>query len=145
MRRVKGNIWDFYNQNSIIAIPTNGTVKRNGEAVMGRGVALQARKKFPDLPEGLGACIKRYGNRVVILDGPTKLRKMVSFPVKHNWWEKADLKLIEESAKQLASLCPQEEIYLPRVGCGNGKLDWKDVKPILEKYFDDRFIIVELE
>ena len=32
----------------------------------------------------------------------------------------------------------------PRVGCGNGALDWKDVRPILRRYLDDRFILVSL-
>ena len=40
MKEVKGDIWNFYNKGYWIVIPTNGTVKRNGEAVMGRGVAL---------------------------------------------------------------------------------------------------------
>lgn len=38
MREINGsNIWDFYNKGFWIAITTNGTVKKNGEAVMGRG------------------------------------------------------------------------------------------------------------
>lgn len=65
--------------------------------------------------------------------------------------EKADLELIERSCKQLkamfgfASGRSREEVYLVRPGCGNGGLDWGDVKPILEKYLDDRFIVVERE
>ena len=31
-------------------------------------------------------------------------------------------------------------VALPRVGRGNGRLDWKDVKPILEG-LDDRFVV----
>ena len=90
-------------------------------------------------------CLKRWGNKVVLLDGPTKLRKILSFPVKTEWWEKANLDVIEGSAKQLSKLAPKEDVYLPRVGCGNGKLDWKDVKPVLERCLDDRFTVVSLE
>ncbi len=35
-------------------------------------------------------------------------------------------------------------LKLPRVGCGNGSLDWEDVQPILERHLDDRFILVSL-
>ena len=37
------------------------------------------------------------------------------------------------------------KIYLPKVGCGNGKLDWKNVELILDKYLDERFIVVDLK
>lgn len=69
--------------------------------------------------------------------------------MKHNWWEKADTSLIEQSTLQLKDFFDTiiggypTPIYLVRPGCGNGQLDWKDVKPILEKYLDDRFTIVE--
>ena len=71
---------------------------------------------------------------------------MAAFPVKHQWFdEKADLKLIEKSCKDLVeSLADGLTIALPKIGCGAGKLEWDEVKPILEKYFkDDRFIIVD--
>jgi hypothetical protein len=35
-----------------------------------------------------------------------------------------------------------ENVLVPRPGCGNGQLDWEDVKPILLDHFDDRFIVV---
>ena len=47
-----------------LVITTNGYVKANGDAVMGRGCALTAQQMFPDLPELLGSKIINYGNKV---------------------------------------------------------------------------------
>ena len=144
MKEVKGDIWDFHKQGYWIVITTNGTVKSNGEAVMGRGVALQAKQRFSDLPIILGNNIKTFGNKAFILG-----KGVTTLPVKHNWWEKADLTLIEESTKELRNLFVTViteypiPIYLVRPGCGNGGLDWGDVRPILEKYLDDRFVVVQ--
>ena len=148
MKVIKGNIWDYWKQGNWIVIPTNGYIKKDGSCVMGRGLALQAKLKFPKLAKELGDRIKSC-NDCQIFD-----YRIVTFPVKKNWWEKADLKLIEESAKDLQCLiidrdycncCKNiKEIYLPKVGCGNGRLNWKnDVEPILDKYLDERFIVVE--
>lgn len=146
MKEIRGNIWDYHDKGYWIVITTNGTVKANGSAVMGRGVALQAARKFPDLPRAIGQCIRVFGNEVFIMDrgDPSGGYRILTFPVKHNWWEKADLTLIEESCKKLKATwsCP-DKVYLVRPGCGNGGLDWKDVKPILKEYLDDRFIVVE--
>lgn len=150
MKEVEGNIWDFYDQGYWIVITTNGTVKKNGEAVMGRGVALQATIRFPKLARELGNRIKgcpmpygeyTEGNKVKVFHQ----YRILTFPVKHNWYERADLTLIEESCRQLreASHGVQHETYIVRPGCGNGGLNWRDVKSILEKYLDDRFIVVE--
>lgn len=54
MKEVTGNIWDYHEKGYWIVITTNGTVKANGEAVMGRGVALQAKRKYQGLPWRLG-------------------------------------------------------------------------------------------
>jgi len=146
VKEVSGNIWSYHGKGYRIVVTTNGTIKGDGSCVMGRGIALQARKKFPYLPQELGSLIEDWGNRVHRLDQ----YRLISFPVKHNWWEKADLELIEESTKQLkvatgfASGLQSESIYMVRPGCRNGGLDWKDVKPILEKYLDDRFVVVQI-
>lgn len=145
MKEIKGNIWDYHKKGHWIVITTNGTVKANGEAVMGRGVAAQAKARFPKLPYILGDVIREVGN-VLHHWGQEGL---IFFPVKYNYWEKANISLIEQSVQQLKDFFGNTvedyptPIYLVRPGCGNGQLDWKDVKPILEKYLDDRFIVVE--
>ncbi len=144
MKEIVGDIWDYHRRGAWIVVPTNGSVKTNGEAVMGRGLALQAKRKYPDVPKKLGESIRVNGN--IVCQAPSV--GLIFFPVKHKWFEVADLKLIEKSAKELKDAVGNrdETVFLPRVGCGNGKLDWKDVKPILEKYLnDDRFVVVSRE
>ncbi len=144
MKEINDNIWKLWQKGAMIVIPTNGFVKNNGEAVMGRGLAYQASLRFPELPNALGYNIKMYGNKVFIFPQ----ENLFTFPVKHNWWEEANLQLIESSAIQLQQLINKIElkipypIYIPHVGCGNGKLDWIKVKPIIEKYLDNEKVII---
>jgi len=144
MKELAGDIWDYYERGYWIVIPTNGFVKKNGACVMGRGLTKQAANRFPVVPLMVGEGIRRLGNIPQVI---TTFR-IVTFPVKHNWWEKADIQLIEDSCKKLVEIVNRigcSYIYLPRLGCGNGRLDWRDVKPVLENYFDARFIVVERE
>ncbi len=143
MREITGDIWDCYDEGYWITITTNGTVRKDGACVLGRGIALQAKNRFPSLPFRLGIEINLHGNQVFFFPE----FRLVTFPVKHNWWEEADIGLIENSAIHFAGLVEfgylRPPVYLVRPGCGNGGLNWKDVKPILEKYLDYRFMVVE--
>lgn len=140
MIELSGNIWDYHSEGSWITITTNGTVKKNGECVMGRGIALQTREKFPLFPLFLGAKILESGNHVHFWED----YRLVTFPVKHNWWEKADSELIRRSAEELVgSWLVEETLYLVRPGCANGQLNWAEVKPIIGPILDDRFVIVD--
>ena len=119
---------------------------------MGRGVARQARDRFPGLDYSLGCYILEYGNRVfdlgMITSEPGYGARIVSFPVKHNWWEPADPLLIVQSAQQLVELADKRlwrAIVLPRPGCGNGHLHWQDVERLLVHVLDDRFTVLEYE
>ena len=139
-----GDAWEL-SKGNILCITTNGFVKKNGEAVMGRGIASQAKKRFPKLPSFLGDNLLRLGNHVYFL---SKWEKwfLMSFPTKHNWWEKSDLELIKKSVKELQDIVGTDDcklkVFLPRPGCSNGGLDWKDVKPLVE-HLDDQYIIVD--
>lgn len=152
MLEVTGNLWTY--PADVRVITTNGTVKKNGDCVMGRGCAAEAKQRWLQLPLVLGERITKLGNVVHFL-GEFKnadLKTMFglwSFPVKHQWHEKADLTLIARSAEQLVNALDPvyfndrgHVIVLPRPGCGNGSLDWKDVKPILAPILDDRFHVI---
>lgn len=137
---VVGNMWDI--EADAYCITTNGFVKKNGKAVMGAGCAKEAATKWPLLPKVLGYHIQQEGNRVWCWGENPKL---VMFPVKHNWWEKADMDLILESAYSLMAFVTMEnwkKVLLPRPGCGNGKLNWEDVKAELWPILDERVWIV---
>jgi kynurenine formamidase len=148
MIEVYGNIWSYPANARVIT--TNGFVKKNGEAVMGAGVAKEAKTKYPVFPKWLGSAIKEEGNNVHCFGFENirtgKIEFIYTFPVKHNWWEDADLELIERSCEQLVEQAVNFEdavIVIPRPGCGNGKRDWEtEVKPILEKHLDDRFHVI---
>jgi hypothetical protein len=137
MQIIEGNLWKFHTPANWIVVPTNGSIRKDGACVMGRGVALQAKKRYGTLPYELGTKIAASGNNVFTF----KDYGILTFPVKHKWFENADLTLIEASAKQLLYVVDRP-IYLPMVGCGNGKLLWRDVRPVLDKYFDDTFTVV---
>lgn len=144
MKEAQGNLWTFPADARVIT--TNGFVKNDGSCVMGRGCAKQARDMFPGIDKKLGVLIKRHGNVVNLLGphGPDKAQ-LIAMPVKHNWWEEADIDLIKDSAHrlvQVADLYDYSNIVLPRPGCGNGKLSWKSVQPLLAAILDDRFTAI---
>lgn len=131
MREVFGDMFSYVGRPGFkICITTNGFVKNDGTGVMGAGCAKKACEYNPDLPRLLGLSIRARKNVVANLT-----EQFISFPVKHNWWEKADVVLIGESLRELkrkALAQPELKFILPRPGCGNGKLAWEDVKYIIE-------------
>lgn len=140
MLEAKGNLWDY--PADAIIITTNGFVKKNGEAVMGRGCAREAALRYPLLPGMLGNSIKTSGNKVFHF---WISEHILTMPVKYNWYEKADIELIKESAYQLIDHVDGwqfSKVVMPQPGCGNGQLNWNDVKPILDEILDDRFIAI---
>lgn len=144
MLEVHSDLWERFGEpGHRIAISTNGFVKKNGEAVMGRGCALQATKLFPGIALRFGRWLKKNGNvpGYLFIDDPVLVAAsnhptadcLMILPVKHNWWQKADIRLICTSATflmQEAEKCPDWVFHVPRLGCGNGRLEWEsDVRP----------------
>jgi hypothetical protein len=116
-----------------IGISTNGYIKRNGQAVMGRGCAKQLCDLVPGTAARLGVYLKRQGNTPGYLilgpeSGPPPTDRVMILPVKHNWYEKADLELVSRSVDFLISEALAHAdwtFHVPRLGCGNGRLSWE--------------------
>ncbi|ABK98694.1 macro domain-containing protein [Pelobacter propionicus] len=142
MKEIRGDIWE-YRDSAIVAITTNGQVSRSGKAVMGRGVAAQAASLFPDMAQLLGRRLVEGGNHVQYLG-----ENIVSFPVEHSPYQVPDLRLIERSARELVALADEQgwrSVVVPRPGCGGGGLSWNEVRPILDRCFDDRFTVISVD
>lgn len=145
MKEAVGDLWTH--PATIRVITTNGSLKANGSAVMGRGCALEAARRYPGIPPRLGGLLKRYGNVPFLLWLDREADCWVAtMPVKHDWRRAADLGLIEESAHRLTThllLRSNDTVVVPRPGCGYGGRDWeREVRPILAPILDDRFTVI---
>jgi hypothetical protein len=119
-------------------IPTNGMVERDGNAVMGKGVAKQAQFRFPMLPRDLGLQIKKHGNHVFYFSA----YRLITFPTKNDWRENSTLDLLRRSVSELKKFIdPSSRYAMPRVGCGLGGLRWEDVKPLLQELPDNVTVV----
>lgn len=149
IRSERGNIWD-YGDTHLIVIPTNiGWRSSDARNVMGRGLALQAAKKYPDFPVWYGLQCKEMEDRTPVLRYPGT--HLLAFPVKPlnkkapwlSWRNKADVHLIERSAEQLARIDRTHPVAVSMVGCGNGGLAMEEVRPILDRHLSDgAFVLV---
>jgi hypothetical protein len=145
MREIRGELFELIKQYDGMCVTTNGFVKRNGECVMGAGIAKTIKNMFPEIPYRLGQFIKQYGNNVLYIGDIEQVKPIFSFPVKHAWFEVADIELIKKSCIQLMEVIDDwnlETVLLPRPGCGNGKLNWLEVKEQIAPLLDDRVVVV---
>jgi hypothetical protein len=149
---IHGDLFKQANYDALV-VTTNGSRKKNGYAVMDKGVALTAKKKWRGLDKALGRQLYLYGNicRIIFshkLETPTPI---IAFPVKHTWDRPADIQLIRRSLNELKIIADNNphwtKIVLPRPGCGNGRLSWqKDgIDGLCARVLDNRFIVVNNE
>ncbi len=138
------------NKTEAVVITTNGQVRSDGSAVMGKGQALEATKWFKDIDKRLGVYLRKKGNRVYnmgVYGDNTQEMTVLTFPTKEHWKDKSSLSLIQKSAQELkeaADFYKLSKVYLPLVGCGCGGLDYQtEVRPLLMNILDDRFVVVQ--
>ena len=135
-----GDMWTAYAAADLFLITTNATITIRGALVMGRGIARQAKERFPGLDVALGRQIQALcGNQgiyglLVSLRWPAA--KLGAFQVKRHYSHPASLELIRHSTVALCAWCadhPDAQVALNFPGIGNGRLRREAVLPIVSQ------------
>ncbi len=117
----------------------------NTVGVMGKGIALQFRRAYPDMFKAYAKASKagevRLGHMHVwetgAMAGP---RLIVNFPTKGHWKSGSKLADIETGLVDLVRVIREQHITsiaVPPLGCGNGGLNWADVEPVIRRAFEE--------
>ena len=125
----------------------------NCVGVMGRGLALQFRKAYPECFHTYAkACERREikpGRMFVFETGTlTNPRIIINFPTKRHWRDNSVIEDIETGLKGLAKVIRDRDlrsIAVPALGSGLGGLEWSDVRPRMDKAlggFDNVEVVV---
>lgn len=114
----------------------------NCVGVMGKGVALEFKKRWPqnykiykklcDAKELRPGKLFIYENKDLLSTNEPKF--LVNFPTKDHWRAKSKIEYISAGLDALVEAIKEysiNSIALPPLGCGNGGLDWETVKPLM--------------
>jgi len=115
----------------------------NCVGVMGRGIALQFKKQFPDNFAYYEAACKRNevvpGKMLVYeTNGLINPRFIINFPTKRHWRSSSSIEDIKAGLADLVNVIKERDISsisIPPLGCGLGRLRWDEVKPLMETTF----------
>lgn len=113
----------------------------NCVGVMGRGIALQFRKAFPENFAAYKAACDRGEVRpgklcIYALGQLTNPRYIINFPTKDHWKGNSRIEYIDSGLKELVEAVRQLNVHsiaIPPLGCGLGGLAWTDVRPRIER------------
>lgn len=113
----------------------------NTVGVMGRGIALMFKERFPENFKAYAAACKagevQTGRMFVTATGELSGPKwIINFPTKRHWRNPSQMEWIEEGLRDLVRVIQEHgirSIALPPLGCGNGGLEWQVVRPVIEE------------
>lgn len=132
----KGDMWSVFNTAKIFMITTNPIRRKDGAVVMGRGIAREAKERFPDLPYHFGRRLESNGNQFVgCISDP-----IWYFMVKDHWAQPAKLEIIDASVEDCLYKFNEFDgmrVDLNFPGIGNGQLSREDVLPLMERLPDN--------
>lgn len=113
----------------------------NCVGVMGRGLAAQFKRTFPDNFRAYRTACKlkqvKPGRMLVVETGlAASPRFLINFPTKRHWGGKSRIEDIEAGLVALVDEIRRrgiESVAIPPLGCGLGGLDWSNVRPRIER------------
>jgi len=128
-----------YHRTSILKSNAQTVVNTvNTVGVMGKGLAAEFKRRYPDMFEKY----KHFCQHDMFDIGQLWLWKstdqwVLNFPTKKHWRNPSKIEYIEAGLKNFTATYEQRgitEIAFPRLGCGNGGLEWSVVGPLMEHY-----------
>jgi O-acetyl-ADP-ribose deacetylase (regulator of RNase III) len=121
----------------------------NCHGVMGKGIALEFKRRYPDMFRDYQ---ERCARGAVRLSEPYLYRRsaephILNFPTKDHWRAPARLDHIIAGVRYMQGqymLWGVTSLAVPALGCGLGQLDWDSVCPVLTRMFGEFTIPVTL-
>lgn len=131
MNKFKALIGDMFTGSAQTLVNTVNCV-----GVMGKGVALEFKKRYPEMFEDY---VRRCERKAVNLGEPYVYedlsgRQILNFPTKDHWRSPSRLRDIERGLEYLVQHYKAwniTSIAMPPLGCGNGGLEWAEVGPLI--------------
>ncbi len=129
----------IYRRTSILESTAQTLVNTvNCVGVMGKGLAKAFRARDPAMYEAYkGICERKLlePGKLWLWQGSNGW--VLNFPTKQHWRNPSRMEWIEAGLKKFVAEHVARgitEISFPRLGCGNGNLNWDDVRPLMEHY-----------
>lgn len=115
----------------------------NCDGFMGKGIALQFKQAYPEnfkvYERACRAGEVEPGRMLVFPTGSLLNPKyIINFPTKRHWREKSRIEYIASGLRALIEETRRLQIgsiAVPPLGCGLGGLDWREVRPMIERAF----------
>lgn len=140
MMTIKPTTGDLLEQRVDAIVNTVNTV-----GVMGKGIALQFKRKWPLNAKAYEAACKQkevLPGKMFVFDngGLVEPKFIINFPTKRHWRQPSRMEDIDAGLVDLVAQVRHlgiRSIAIPPLGCGNGGLDWSKVRPKIEAAFKD--------
>jgi O-acetyl-ADP-ribose deacetylase (regulator of RNase III) len=129
-------------QGNLLAAEVDALVNTvNTVGVMGKGLALQFKKAFPENLAAYERACKAgevVTGRMHVVTRLSSPKFIINFPTKQHWRQPSKLEYVRDGLRDLTAQVRAlgiESIAIPALGCGNGGLDWTDVRPLIVEAF----------
>lgn len=137
IRYTKGNLLEATSEALVNTV--------NEVGVMGKGVAQMFREAFPDSAKAYEVAAKRGEvriGRVLVTENKALFgpRWIIHFPTKKHWRQPSKLEWVRQGLADLTRVIREyriRSIALPPLGCGNGRLEWSQVRREIEGALGD--------
>jgi O-acetyl-ADP-ribose deacetylase (regulator of RNase III) len=135
-----------YKTGNLLDAPVQALVNTvNTVGVMGKGVALQFKTAYPENAKAYTDAVNegkvKLGEVLVVpINSISSVKYIINFPTKAHWRYPSRIAWIKSGLENLRQQILEyniKSIALPPLGCGNGGLDWSEVKPLIESALTD--------